>query len=107
MWSLGWSNMPENFLNDGWEQQVVLGHDVFVKARLHGFSGSGYEHIAARALPMLQVEYGISPAMLDQLMMHNPRRHLTYNPPARPNVRAGERTAAALPAEKGAEGDHP
>jgi phosphotriesterase-related protein len=83
-----------DLLDGGWEQQIVLAHDVFVKAHLHGFGGNGYEHLPARVLPTLQAGYGISAAVLDQLMVHNPRRHLTCQPPARPDVRAGRRTRA-------------
>jgi phosphotriesterase-related protein len=71
-------------IDGGWEGQIVLAHDVFLKAHLHGFGGNGYEHLLARVLPTLQARYGISPAVLDQLMVHNPRRHLACMPPVGP-----------------------
>lgn len=76
-------------LDGGWERQIVLAHDVFVKAHLHGFGGNGYEHLLARVLPTLQARYGISPAVLDQLMVHNPRRHLACTPPVHPHASPG------------------
>lgn len=72
-----------DLLAEGWGRQIVLAHDVFVKAHLHGFGGNGYEHLLARVLPTLQARYGISPDVLDQLTVHNPRHHLACRPPAR------------------------
>jgi phosphotriesterase-related protein len=69
---------------EGWQRQIVLGHDVFLKAHLHEFGGNGYEHLLARVLPTLETAYGLSPAVLGQLMVHNPRRHLSCTPPRWP-----------------------
>jgi phosphotriesterase-related protein len=72
-----------DLLEEGWAHQVVLGHDVFLKAHLHEFGGNGYEHLLARVLPTLEAAYGISPSALEQLLVDNPRRHLTCTPPDR------------------------
>jgi phosphotriesterase-related protein len=74
-------------LAEGWAHQIVLGHDVFVKAHLHEFGGNGYEHLLARVFPVLETGYGISPSVQDQLVVHNPRRHLTCTPPDGPAPR--------------------
>jgi phosphotriesterase-related protein len=79
---------------DGYAGQMVLGHDVFLKAHLHEFGGNGYEHLLARVFPVLEAAFGISPSVLQQLMVGNPRRHLTCTPPT---ARAVPRRPSALP----------
>jgi phosphotriesterase-related protein len=68
-------------LEEGFADQMVLGHDVFVKAHLHAYGGNGYDHLLARVLPALQHQYGVERATLDGLMVDNPRRLLTCRPP--------------------------
>jgi len=87
-----------DLIEDGWERQLVLGHDVFVKAHLREFGGNGYEHLSARVLPVLQAEYGISAATVDQLMVHNPRRLLACNPP--PRLQSPRGLASSVSIEK-------
>jgi phosphotriesterase-related protein len=86
-----------DLIEAGWERQLVLGQDVFVKAHLRQFGGNGYEHLPARVLPTLEAEYGIPSATLEQLMLHNPRRLLACVPPPRPVPSQG---ASALSAGK-------
>ena len=40
-----------SLLEQGWQNQIVLGQDVFLKAHLHELVGNGYEHLPARVLP--------------------------------------------------------
>lgn len=70
-----------DLIADSWAHQIVLGHDVFLKAHLHQHGGNGYEHLLNRVLPTLEAGYGITPSVLDQLVVDNPRRHLTCTPP--------------------------
>ena len=56
-----------SLLEQGWQNQIVLGQDVFLKAHLHELVGNGYEHLPARVLPRLE-QYGV-PA---QMMVANP-----------------------------------
>jgi phosphotriesterase-related protein len=67
-------------VESGHADKVVLGQDVFVKAHLHAYGGNGYDHLIERVEPALRQEYGLSADVLDQLMIHNPRRLLACNP---------------------------
>jgi phosphotriesterase-related protein len=75
-----------DLLGRGYASQIVLGQDVFVKAHLHAYGGYGYDHIPARIVPALEIEYGISREAIHQMLKENPRRLLACNgPPRRPS----------------------
>ena len=40
-----------SLLEQGWQNQIVLGQDVFLKVHLHELVGNGYEHLPAQVLP--------------------------------------------------------
>lgn len=68
-------------IEKGFASQIVLGHDVFVKAHLHAFGGNGYDHLSARVLPTLRHEYGVPEGVIAQITVLNPRQLLTCRPP--------------------------
>ena len=68
-------------LDEGFGDQIVVGHDVFVKAHLHAYGGNGYDHLPARVLPMLRTAHAVNEEALDRLTVQNPRRLLTCMPP--------------------------
>lgn len=60
----------------GYEDQLVMGHDVSLKASLKRFGGLGYDHILRRIVPALVRIYHIDDGTMDKLLVHNPRRLL-------------------------------
>lgn len=70
-------------LEAGHEDQIVLAQDVGLKTHLHKFGGFGYDHLPKRILPSLEHEHGISRKVIEKLVITNPRRLLSCNPPSR------------------------
>ena len=60
-------------LEAGYQDQLVVGHDVSLKVSLKRFGGFGYDHVLRRIVPALTRIYGIDGAVLDKLLLHNPR----------------------------------
>ena len=81
-----------SLLEQGWQNQIVLGQEVFLKVHLHELVGNGYEHLPAQVLARLE-QYGVPEQVVEQMMVANPRRHLTCYPPSQP----GPGPAAAIP----------
>ncbi|MBM3271579.1 MAG: aryldialkylphosphatase [Candidatus Sericytochromatia bacterium] len=57
--------------------QVVISHDICYRTRLTRFGGHGYGHIFENVLPMMRAR-GFSEAEIDAIIVHNPRRLLTF-----------------------------
>jgi phosphotriesterase-related protein len=66
-------------LEMGFEDQLVLGHDVSLKCQLKRFGGLGYDHILRRIVPSLIAHHGVDPKVADKLLSENPRRLLTVS----------------------------
>jgi len=63
-------------VGEGYEHQLVLGCDVWVKANLRTYGGMGYEHLLKRIVPALRVNYGLSDETIDAMLVGSPRRLL-------------------------------
>ena len=63
-------------IHDGYEDQLVVGQDVCMKCMLKYFGGMGYDHVMLRVLPRLQEVFGVTGAVIDKLLVGNPRRLL-------------------------------
>jgi phosphotriesterase-related protein len=63
-------------VDEGFEQQLVLSSDVWVKAQLRAYGGMGFDHVMRRIVPALRDVYGISSAALDTMLIDTPRRLL-------------------------------
>jgi phosphotriesterase-related protein len=61
----------------GYEDQIVLGHDVSFRIQLKRYGGYGYDHLLRRVLPRLQRKYGFDAAVIEKLLVQNPRRVFT------------------------------
>lgn len=61
----------------GHGDQVVISHDICHVIQLSEFGGHGYAHIHRKVLPHM-LKRGFSPADIDRIMIHNPRRLLTF-----------------------------
>jgi phosphotriesterase-related protein len=63
-------------LDDGLAGQIVLGVDVYTKAQLRRYGGSGYDHILTHIVPALREHFGATQEQIDQMLLHTPRRVL-------------------------------
>jgi phosphotriesterase-related protein len=67
-------------VSSGYEDRLLLSHDVFVKTVLRKYGGNGYAHLLENILPILRTR-GIEEATLRRLVVKNPRRVLTFTAP--------------------------
>ena len=65
----------------GWEDRLVVSHDMHRKHFLARFGGFGYDHVPLRIVPRLRSEFGLTDAVLDKLLVSTPRRLLTIAEP--------------------------
>jgi phosphotriesterase-related protein len=63
-------------LEEGRAAQIVLGTDVYTKAQLRSYGGSGYDHLIKRIVPALRDHFGVSDETIEQMLVDNPRRLL-------------------------------
>jgi phosphotriesterase-related protein len=63
----------------GYEDQLLISHDMCRKHFLHRFGGYGYDHVLRRITPRLQKSFGLSDAVIAKLLVDNPRRLLTID----------------------------
>lgn len=63
-------------LADGLAAQIVIGADVYTKAQLRRYGGTGYDHLLVRIVPALREHFGATQEQLDQILLHTPRRLL-------------------------------
>jgi phosphotriesterase-related protein len=65
-------------LNDGWVDQLVLGHDNFMKINTRAFGGEGLTHVANVVLPALR-RIGVKDSDIEALTRRNPARILALD----------------------------
>ncbi|MFV0434679.1 MAG: phosphotriesterase [Leucobacter sp.] len=65
---------------EGWGSQLVLGGDVCQRVQLRSCGGHGYGYVVDHFLPML-AEFGVEPSALEQMMVENPARILSFRAP--------------------------
>lgn len=63
----------QGLIEAGYSRQILLSHDVFLKCMLRHYGGNGYGFVNAHFLPRLK-RLGLDPALVDSLMVVNPRR---------------------------------
>jgi phosphotriesterase-related protein len=63
----------------GYEDQLLISHDMCRKHFLHRFGGYGYDHVLRRITPRLQRSFGLSDGVIAKLLVGNPRRLLTID----------------------------
>lgn len=64
-------------ISAGHLERVVISHDICYRTRLASFGGHGYGHIFRNVVPMMK-KRGYSEAEIDAILVHNPRRLLTF-----------------------------
>lgn len=62
---------------EGYEDKLLVAHDIHTKNRLSKFGGHGYSHILNNIVPKMLTR-GISQRQVDKILIHNPRRWLTF-----------------------------
>ena len=70
----------QSLIRAGYEDQVLLSHDVCLKMDLRRYGGNGYDHILVSVLPMFR-RAGLSEGQIAKLLVHNPRRALEFDLP--------------------------
>lgn len=70
----------EEMVSSGYEDRLLLSHDVFVKTVLRKYGGNGYAHLLENILPILRTR-GLDETTLQRLVVENPRQVLTFTAP--------------------------
>ena len=73
-------------IRDGWAHRILLAHDVCQKQMLKAYGGMGYSYVMEFILPELKRQ-GVTDDQIEKIMVENPRRVLTFAPPAPLHVR--------------------
>lgn len=66
-----------SLLDAGYEDHVLIAHDLHTKHRLKKYGGHGYTHILENIVPKMR-QRGISEAAIDKILQHNPQKWLTF-----------------------------
>ncbi|XP_041848215.1 phosphotriesterase-related protein-like [Melanotaenia boesemani] len=64
-------------VKEGYEDKLVVGHDIHTKNRLTKFGGHGYSHILKNIVPKM-LSRGISQHQVDKILIDNPKCWLTF-----------------------------
>ncbi|XP_009639873.1 phosphotriesterase-related protein isoform X2 [Egretta garzetta] len=64
-------------INEGYEDRILIAHDVHTKNRLMKYGGHGYSHILKNIVPKMLIR-GISQDKIDKILLANPKRWLTF-----------------------------
>lgn len=62
---------------EGYEDRIVVAHDIHTKNRLTKYGGHGYSHILRNIVPKMLTR-GISQSQVDKILIENPRHWLTF-----------------------------
>lgn len=68
--------LVKEFVDRGYLHQLLLSHDVCLKAHLHAYGGAGYDYILTDFSPRL-LKAGLSQEQIDILLVENPKAALT------------------------------
>ncbi|XP_022046838.1 phosphotriesterase-related protein [Acanthochromis polyacanthus] len=64
-------------VKEGYEDKIVIAHDIHTKNRLTKYGGHGYSHILKNIVPKMLMR-GISQHQVDKILIDNPKRWLTF-----------------------------
>lgn len=64
-------------MNEGYEDKILISHDIHTKNRLVKYGGHGYSHILKNIVPKM-LSRGISQTQVDKILIKNPKRWLTF-----------------------------
>lgn len=64
-------------IKEGYEDRLLISHDIHTKNSLTKYGGHGYSHILKNIVPKMLTR-GISQQQVDKILIHNPKRWLTF-----------------------------
>lgn len=64
-------------IDEGFEEQILISHDIYARHQLRKYGGHGYSHIQVNVIPKM-LERGISQEVIDKIQIANPRTWLTF-----------------------------
>lgn len=64
-------------IKEGYEDKMVIAHDIHTKNRLTKYGGHGYSHILNNIVPKMLAR-GISQHQVDKILIDNPKHWLTF-----------------------------
>uniref|UniRef100_A0A8C5P407 N-acetyltaurine hydrolase n=1 Tax=Jaculus jaculus TaxID=51337 RepID=A0A8C5P407_JACJA len=64
-------------VDEGYEDRILIAHDIHTKHRLMKYGGHGYSHILTNIVPKMLLR-GITESVLDKILIENPKRWLTF-----------------------------
>ncbi|XP_051466508.1 phosphotriesterase-related protein isoform X2 [Apus apus] len=64
-------------IDEGYEDRILMAHDVHTKNRLMKYGGHGYSHILKNIVPKMLIR-GIAQDKIDKILVANPKRWLTF-----------------------------
>ncbi|XP_028831197.1 N-acetyltaurine hydrolase [Denticeps clupeoides] len=64
-------------LQEGYEDRILVAHDIHTKNRLTKYGGHGYSHILRNIVPKM-LSRGMSQGQVDRILIENSRRWLTF-----------------------------
>jgi len=67
----------KGLLAEGFQERIVLGHDIYAKHRLMKFGGHGYSHLLTNIVPKM-LNRGISQENIQAMLVRNPSTWLAY-----------------------------
>ncbi|XP_008565948.1 PREDICTED: phosphotriesterase-related protein isoform X2 [Galeopterus variegatus] len=62
---------------EGYEDRILMAHDIHTKHRLMKYGGHGYSHILTNIVPKMLLR-GITENVLDKILIENPKQWLTF-----------------------------
>ncbi|KAL1784776.1 phosphotriesterase-related protein isoform X1 [Sigmodon hispidus] len=64
-------------VEEGYEDRILMAHDIHTKHRLMKYGGHGYSHILTNIVPKMLLR-GITEKVVDKILIENPRQWLTF-----------------------------
>uniref|UniRef100_G1LUY4 N-acetyltaurine hydrolase n=1 Tax=Ailuropoda melanoleuca TaxID=9646 RepID=G1LUY4_AILME len=64
-------------VDEGYEDRILIAHDIHTKHRLMKYGGHGYSHILTNIVPKMLLR-GITENALDKILIENPKQWLTF-----------------------------
>ncbi|KAM9230834.1 N-acetyltaurine hydrolase [Dugong dugon] len=64
-------------VDEGYEDRILMAHDIHTKHRLMKYGGHGYSHILTNIVPKMSLR-GITENTLDKILIENPKQWLMF-----------------------------
>ncbi|XP_031224900.1 phosphotriesterase-related protein isoform X3 [Mastomys coucha] len=64
-------------VDEGYEDRILMAHDIHTKHRLMKYGGHGYSHILTNIVPKMLLR-GLTERVLDKILIENPKQWLTF-----------------------------